>query len=178
MTSRYASAFENEQDTQPLPGPYLGKDTASWPGTQATAGLIPVKVADGEFAIAETADGLLAELRNVYLYFDVDDSFGFGTTENLEATVEYYDLPDRFGKILIEYDSWDREANHFGIYKHSEEIPLTGSFQWKTATVPLPAARLANNQNEGADLRIVGPKGIRVRGIELRRIGEGEGQAE
>jgi hypothetical protein len=113
---------------------------------------------------------VLAELRTPYLYFDVDDSFCFATRDAVEAEIEYYDLPDRFGKIFMEYDSWDREANHHGIYKTSEEAPLTGSFQWKTATLPLPSARLANNQNGGADLRIVGPRGIRIKSIQLRKV--------
>ncbi|MCA9433320.1 MAG: hypothetical protein KC940_22570, partial [Candidatus Omnitrophica bacterium] len=145
---------------------------------QIETGMTPASAADGEFRITETADGLLAEMQSSYLYFDVDDSFAFATHDPMEATIEYYDLPDRFGRIFIEYDSWDRDANFHGIYKNSEEIPLTGSFQWKTATVELPSARLANNQNEGADLRIVGPRGIRIRKVELNKTGEQKDPAE
>jgi hypothetical protein len=117
-------------------------------------------------------------MNHPYLYFDIDDSFAFASQDRFEMTVEYYDLPDRFGRILVEYDSWDREANHYGIYKSSEDIPLTGSFQWRKTKVPLESARFANNQNEGADLRIVGPRGIRIRGVELSRVEEEKSQAE
>ncbi|MCA9444513.1 MAG: DUF5010 domain-containing protein, partial [Candidatus Omnitrophica bacterium] len=147
MTARYVNQYKNDSDSKPLAGPFMGKASVVWPGTQIETGMTPVNTADGEFRITETADGLLAEMQSSYLYFDVDDSFAFATHDPMEATVEYYDLPDRFGRIFIEYDSWDRDANFHGIYKNSEEIPLTGSFQWKTATVELPSARLANNQN-------------------------------
>ncbi len=167
ITRDYASVLKTDSNPKPIPGPFLGKSGASWPGPLQTVGLSPVKPEDGEFKLHETEDGILAELGTPYLYFDVDDSFGFTTRDTIEAEIMYYDLPDRFGRIFIEYDSWDRDANYHGIYKTSEEIPLTGSFQWKTATVPLPSARFGNNQNGGADLRIVGPRGIRIRGIQL-----------
>ncbi|MCA9450299.1 MAG: hypothetical protein KC931_24465, partial [Candidatus Omnitrophica bacterium] len=178
LTARYAKAFKEDATPKLLPGPFFGEKTAAWPGTRTDSGLSPVRAEDGKFRITESADGLLAELADSYLYFDVDDSFAFATKDPVEATVEFYDLPDRFGKIIIEYDSWARGSNFFGIYKNSEEIPLTGSFQWKTATVQLPDARLANNQNEGADLRIVGPRGIRVRKIELNKTNSTQDEAQ
>lgn len=172
LTREYARQLG--ADVPPLPGPFAGNASVAWSPVPPSAGLDLVAPEDGGYRLTESEEEVLIEMQDPYLYFAVDDSFHFASESDLEVEVTFYDLPDRFGKIYVEYDSFDREATHHGIYKSSEEIPLAGTFQWRTEKVSIPRARLANNQNAGADFRIVGPRGIRIRGVALHRGGPAE----
>ena len=71
--------------------------------------------------------------------------------------------------VHVEYDSWDLSAGYHGMYKSSESVALSGRVGWKTVAFELPGARLANNQNQSADFRLVVPKGLRVGQVTMTR---------
>lgn len=175
ITGHYARAFKNPEDTPPMPGPHAGEKTVSWQSGKAE-GLEPIRHEDGEFRIQPSPEGAVIETASPYLYFAVEDSFCFANHEPLMLEIEVFDFPktgaDRFGSapaVFIEYDSWDRDANFHGIYRATEPSPLAGKLGWTKHRFPLEAACLANNQNGGADFRVVAPRGLRLRSVSLTK---------
>jgi hypothetical protein len=176
-TARYIKAFKNPQEAPPLPGPFQGEPSVSWEADGTSKGIQPVEAEDGTFRKVATADGVVLEMAASYLYFAVDDSFIFCSREPVGLEVDYFDLPVGAGSnrisekpaIRVEYDSWDRTGLLHGMYKATDPVPLSGHIGWKSLHFDLLQARLANNQNQGADLRLVAPKGIRIRKVQLLR---------
>lgn len=74
------------------------------------------------------------------------------------------------GTFEIQYDSRDRSAALQGAYTRAADVQLGGSDTWRTATIALPRARLANRQNGLCDLRLCvrGPE-LTVRALRIRR---------
>ncbi len=176
MTAEYAAKFKNPGNVGPLPGPFQGIKSVSWQGGGMTQGIEPVKADDGPFEKVSTADGEVLQLAGDYLYFRVDDSFYFCGRDPLTAVVEYFNIPagghsmtDSAGTIQMEYDSWEPGAKYFGMYKTTEAIPVERKIGWKTVRFDLKEARLANNENQMTDFRILAPKGFRIRKVTISR---------
>jgi len=170
ITGDYAAAFKQAAPHPPLPGPYQQNAGVKWSGSDPLpGGMELVDAEDGKYRLVTSGTETVLETRSPYLYFAVDDSFCFQTQEPMDLTVEYFDLPERAGTVKVEYDSWDRSGTLHGVYRASESEPLSGSFKWKRQPFALPMARLANNQNQGADFRLVVPMGLRIRSVELTK---------
>jgi hypothetical protein len=104
--------------------------------------------AGGREARVTVYNGMLAR----YMYFNADRDFVFAQETKLRVTVEYFDQ-GRFD-FWLDYDSTDANADMQGRYKQTQQIRLTDSGEWKTATFDLPDAYFGGRQNEGADFRI------------------------
>jgi hypothetical protein len=171
ITREYADRFA-KGIAPPFPGPFAQENSVSWSAaTGLPGGLSPTPWEDGRYRLVQSDSDSLIETEDSYLYFEVEDSFIFSLAGSATPTleVEFFDLPARVGSLFVEYDSWDQGAQYHGIYKQTDQEPLSGKFSYRTVSFPLPAARFANNQNGGADLRLVAPKGLRVRSVTLRR---------
>ncbi|MEW6250815.1 MAG: DUF5010 domain-containing protein [Planctomycetota bacterium] len=121
-------------------------------------------IADGVFGVGEvdgkpcirTWEG--AGGRSRYLYFDIADPYYCDHRGTLTLRLAYLD--EGRAPILVEYDSADDTDALRDRYKPApQQIERTGSGTWETATITLPAARCANRQNGGADLRLACPDG-------------------
>lgn len=175
ITREYAERFKSKNPVPSLPGPFSESDSVSWkPDLPLFSGLEPVAQDDGQYREILAGTETVLETQSPYVYFAVDDSFRFAATGELETEVEVFDLPERVGTIRVEYDSWDREGTQHGIYRSSVEAPLTGTFAWRKVSLPMPMLRLSNNQNGGADFRVVAPKGLRIRSVSVRASGAEE----
>jgi hypothetical protein len=106
--------------------------------------------------------------KSRYMYFTVDDSFKRAGPMNLELEIRYYDAGA--GTLSVEFDGSDPSAPFAGAYSRSPNVvPMGGTKIWKNARFRLPAARLGNGQNSGADLRIASStKELFVRDVFLR----------
>jgi hypothetical protein len=134
-------------------------------------GLRPVEAPDGAFdAVQLRGVAVLASKENPAgprrtLNFDVDDSFHFHERRSFELVVEFLDLGE--GSFQVEYDSADRTlalpARH---RRPAGEGRFTGTGDWKEERFDLPDALFGNNQEAGADFRLV----LDGRGIVVRRV--------
>lgn len=177
ITRRYAQRFRSGETVPPFAGPFSESSEVLWKGEDPHHGIRLVGAADGGYRLTPTDEGSVIEMVAPYLYFDIDDGFLFSTRDQVRIEVEYADSPNqpgrsRFGEAQqgsfhIEYDSWRRDGQYHGIYKTTEPASLGGSLKWNKHSFVLEAPRLANNQNEGADFRIVGPRGLRVRSVRV-----------
>ncbi|MGB9601616.1 MAG: hypothetical protein ACPMAG_02365, partial [Limisphaerales bacterium] len=76
--------------------------------------------------------------------------------DSMDLTVEVDYLDDSAGTLAVEYDGSDPSAPFGGAYTRSPQtVKLIGDKMRKKASFPLPAAKLLNGQNGGADLRLV-----------------------
>ena len=174
LTRRYADMFRRgEVPAQPR-GAYTGAAEVSFTcgRTNAEAGLTPQSNEDGQTLAGEIGGRPALGLqpgRSRYFYFAVHDSFKPAAAQNLTLVVEFFD--DTPGSLGVEFDGSDARAPFRGAYSVSPDLaPLTGSRQWRTATFALPAARLNNSQNGGADFRIVAhTSGVRLSRVTLKR---------
>ncbi len=110
-----------------------------------------------------------------YLYFDVADPYYFDHRGPLRVTIEYFD--EGRGPILVQYDSAEAIGPQAGAYR-GDVAPLArgDTREWKIATRELPAARCANRQNGGADLRLESLGGeLAVRRVVVDKLPEGYG---
>lgn len=177
MTMDYIAKFKNPVNIGPLPGPFQGAKSVSWLGGTMPLGIEPVTAEDGAFDKVTTEDGVVLQMNSQYLYFAVDDSFYFCGREPLSVEVEFFSIPagtgqspsDGAGTIGLEFDSWKMGAKFWGMYKQTETIPVNRKIGWRTIRFDLKEARLANNQNQMADFRIVAPKGFRIKKVTLSR---------
>jgi len=176
MTAEYAAKFKNPADIPPLPGPFQDAKSVFWEGGNMPLGIEPESAEDGQFSKITTGDGVVLQMASSYLYFAVDDSFTFCGREPLKVEVEFFSVPiggnpsmGGNASIHLEYDSWDQGAQFFGMYKTTEEIPIERKIGWTTIHFNLKDARLANNQNQMTDFRLVAPKGLRIKKVTMSR---------
>ncbi len=99
--------------------------------------------------------------HSLYIYFQLDDSFLKGGTNEVYITIEYY---DDFGPFTLQYDA---SGNPY------KDLPMElrlGTYKWQRITFHIEDAHFANRQNWGADFRIFAPsKRIYVHKIEVSR---------
>jgi hypothetical protein len=187
ITREYVKAFKKSSESQPLlcgerlgasphlPGPYQDARSISWSAETKEKGIQPLPAEDGTFRFIPTHEGQVIEMTSHYLYLSIDDSFCFNTREPLSLEVEYFNVPvsetigGTTGSFHVEYDSWDRNAVFHGMYKTTETCSIEKKLGWRSHRFALKEARLANNQNQNADLRIVAPRGLRIRKVVLMR---------
>lgn len=99
--------------------------------------------------------------RSPYIYFQLDDSYIFGGSNEVYITIEYY---DDFGPFTIQYDSPDNP------YKDLPMELRLGSYKWQRITFHLKDAHFANRQNWGADFRIFSPSNkIYIHKVEVSK---------
>ena len=85
--------------------------------------------------------------QSAYLYFAVDDDYIYNDALDVFVTVEYFDRGT--GSFLLQFDDGNNPYISAGM-----EF-LTNSDQWKKHTFVLPKVGLTNQQNGGADFRLV-----------------------
>ena len=90
------------------------------------------------------------------MYFALDDGFYFDGDGVLRITVQYYDNGRE--PLLIDYDTVPCRANRdpADAYRRTVLATRQDTRSWRSATLVLYDAALANHQNYGADFRIVG----------------------
>ncbi len=175
LNREYVNLFKSGTS---IPGPYrearqLGIELGP---TNREAGLIQLEWADGT-TIATNLGGADCRLLAVtthagrYLYLRADNSFKWADTMDLQAVIDVWDGAP--GQLRLQYDGSDTSAPFQGAYTSSPQVfALSGSGTWRTAVLSLPAARLRNSQNGGADFRLdTGATGIAVRRVRLVRPG-------
>lgn len=144
--------------------------------TNQEGGLIQFEWADGA-TVATNLGGADCRLLAVtthpghYLYLRADNSFKWADTMDLQAVIDVWDGAP--GQLRLQYDGSDTSAPFQGAYTSSPQVfALSGSSTWRTAVFSLPAARLRNSQNGGADFRLdTGATGIAIRRVRLVRPG-------
>lgn len=185
LTARYSRVFKQGLPLQPFddePSDILARrsDLGSEYASAKAVSYQPDKqagvyhvhdVEDGPSQIVEV--GGAKALRSVpnkvspnsrYLYFRVADAYVFNTKGEVEITIEYRD--EGRGSFLLQYDSRDADATLLGAYKDAPPVALTDSGTWKTASLHLKRARLANRQNGDSDFRLC----MAGRDLTIRRI--------
>ncbi len=124
----------------------LGETTAQYNG------LSLARMEDGS-PLNATVDGIecfrtdkntTATVKNIFMYFNVDDTFINGGTNDVEIEVEYYD--DAPGKFGIGYDSVS------GI-NGTNGITMTGTKKWVKTSFRISDAKFANGLNT-VDFRV------------------------
>jgi len=90
-----------------------------------------------------------------YLYFQVHDTFHFGRPGTLRVTIDYFD--DGAEDVFLDYAGSAAPASDEPAepYRRVAVGGRGGRSVWKSATVDLPHAVLANAQNHRADFRLV-----------------------
>lgn len=169
LTRRYAALW-HARTRLPSPGPFAGAKsvTAALGAGGASRGVRLVDQADGHYTPApEGVTPLRTEPSGRYLYFDVDNSFGYDVARAL--TVEVECRAAARAEMNLEYDSIDPRARFSGAYKPARAVTLTAANRWTTVRFALPDARCAGRQNGAADLRLVFAGEIQVRRITVRR---------
>jgi hypothetical protein len=141
-------------------GPALAQNViADLADEDVVHGLTPVGVADGD-TVPVTLAGLRARQNldpggDFYMYFDVDDAFIFRRTPpEVYVTFHYFDRAGG-GRLWLQYDAIG------AAYKNGPAVELTGTNTWKVYTTILYDAYFGNRQNNGADLRVAAPPGVR-----------------
>lgn len=162
--------YEEDRDRYPRP---VWKDaTVSWePGGEK--GLRPIPYEDGPIRVESVASRRAVvsrgEGRNRYVYLGVHDGFPAGEPENLVVEVTYLDSGT--GRFAVHYNGTE------SAYRATAPVKVGESGAWKTASVRLEGAQLANQQNACADLRLEHGGGtLAVSKILIRRAPE-EGEA-
>jgi hypothetical protein len=147
-----------------------GLGSVRWRAGEGATGLLPFEWADGPIAIGVGA--LFAdtgERPSTYVYFRVSDHWRFDVDAGFEVEIERADVDTR---CVLEFDSRDATSTLQGAYTLAR--PLDTESRAGGIRVErwlLPAARLANRQNGGADLRLaVSGEPLRLRSIELRPL--------
>jgi hypothetical protein len=137
--------------------PEVSADYAS--GGVARLGLREIAWQDGPLEVTEGALRSRGSSRDSisYLYFQISDHWVFDVEETFEITV----TRDEPGEVWLQYDSHDPAAPLDGAYRSVRGSPKSAGDGKVTQFFELPAARLANRQNGGADFRLV------VRGGEV-----------
>ena len=133
-------------------------------------GLVLMRMGDGD-PVESEIDGVHALKTdktngNIFLYFDVDDSFIYGGNNEVEIEVEYYDdYPGIFG---IGYDG-------SGTANGTSGVRLTGTNQWLKTTFTIPDVEFAGGVNN-ADFRVglytsvMGAAGSEDKDISIRSV--------
>jgi hypothetical protein len=154
---------------------------AEAPGVETTLGvsgrdqgLRLVRNGDGEFRAAVAAGSTCVETvanganGEQFLYFDVDDGFGFEPSGPLTVEVEFLDDGD--GAVGMQYDSADRRALLAGAYKTATPVVRGHTGTWRSATFRLSDPRFCNRQNSFTDFRLsAGGSRLTVRRVVARR---------
>lgn len=176
LTRKYADRFKAGWKPPRPAGPFADARSVSMElgETNVQQGMRQIECEDGTTTVV-TGKGRAARqvkpFRNSsrYLYFIVDDSFKWADTMNLTLKVDYFD--GQRGRLSVEFDGSDTNAPWAGAYSHSKNsIELVGDDRWKVAQFELPAARLVNSQNGGADFRLVAEGAeLVVSGVTLSR---------
>ena len=84
-----------------------------------------------------------------YMYFQVDDGFLFQETDGRDVTIEVEYLDSGSGSFSIDYDSSN------SAFKSTGSASFTGSGLWRHHRFNISDAYFGNNQNGGADFRLV-----------------------
>lgn len=123
----------------------------------------PCRVDGGLLRAGPAADGL-----GSYLYVQVSDHFAFDLAAGAAFELE---VRRRAGdRLAVEYDSHDRAATLAGAYTLVRPSATQQDGEWLVETFRLAAARFANRENGGADLRFVLPdRRAAIARIALRR---------
>ncbi len=161
LTRKYADRFKAGWKPPRPTGPYQAAHsvTADFGAKNGQSGLRQIECEDGAttaVTVAGRAARQVKPFRNSsrYLYFLADDSFKWADLMNLTLSVEYFD--GQRGRLSVEFDGSDTNAPMAGAYSRSKNsIALVGDNRWHVAQFELPAARLLNSQNGGADFRLV-----------------------
>lgn len=97
-----------------------------------------------------------------YIYFDVDSSFIWGGTNDVQLKITYLD--NFSGTWWVEYDDAGTQP-----YKPSQQIVNQNDNTWKTITLTFTDAGFTGRQNAGMDFRIYngGNNDIQVRFVRL-----------
>jgi hypothetical protein len=139
----------------------------------SNGGVVPVHLPDGPFKVVPhqgTSAWLIPQhAPSYYLYFDVHESFKPSPGTPLEVQLDFWD--QGAGQLLLEYDATDAKAPHGGAYKpHPDQVRLTGSERWRTASFPIADARFTGGQNGEADFRFYnGGESLLVRAVRIQR---------
>jgi len=136
----------------------MARPVPDWPyidmgNTNITSGLQLIEPGDGETeAIIEESRGRecrrnLTPGQDIYMYFDIDDSFTFeGSKSDLYISIDYRGLGG--GTLTLQYDS---PGN---IYQDGGSVSLASGGKWFRHTYHVTDAYFGNRQNGGADFRI------------------------
>lgn len=115
----------------------------------------------------EAFEGLRTDKINGsnYIYFNADDNFINGGTNNIQIKITYLD--NFAGNWWVEYDSSGTQ-----ITKQSNPIINSNDNSWKTVTINVPDAGFTNRQNQGMDFRIYngGTNDITVRFTRIIKL--------
>ncbi len=160
LTARYARMFHQGERLSSGATEYsdAGSVWATLGASGESHGLVAVATADGAIEAIRVGDrdcirSAATEHTARYLYFNVDEGFGFDLDpQPIEVTIDYFDRGcDGF---LVEYDSSDPDGSvRAGAFKSGGGVKLTGTETWKTAKLTIGDARFANRSN-GADFRL------------------------
>lgn len=84
---------------------------------------------------------------SAYLYFSVDDNYIYNDAYDVFVTIEYWDTGT--GSFSLQYD----DGHH--AYNVAGSQSMTNSDTWKKRSFVLPVVGFTNQQNGGADFRLV-----------------------
>ncbi len=172
LNRKYADMFKAGIKPPRMRGPFSDFKSVSavLQATNESHGLVLLELADGATSPTEAGGRPCRAVRSTqhagrYLYFQIDDSFKWADTMEVDVEVEYFDQGS--GVFQIEYDGPDLNAPFNGAYTASKtSATLTNSGQWKTAKFRLFKAHFLNSQNGGADLRIT----IQADALKVRKV--------
>jgi hypothetical protein len=105
---------------------------------------------------------------NNYIYFNVNDLFLKGGSNNIRVYVSYLD--NSTSPFYLEYDAAD--GNHTKRATSSFNIVFTKSEAWKTGYFALPDAAFSNGQASGMDFRLYngGSRDLTVRFVRVVKM--------
>ncbi|MGC8829650.1 MAG: DUF5010 domain-containing protein [Verrucomicrobiia bacterium] len=161
LTRKYADMFKKGIKPPAPKGKFSGAKSVSISlgKTNVSRGIVQIENQDGQTVSLNINGQQARAIKRIpklgsYIYFIVDDSFKFADSMDLTVEVDYLD--DSAGTLAVEYDGSDPSAPFGGAYTRSPQtVKLIGDKMRKKASFPLPAAKLLNGQNGGADLRLV-----------------------
>ncbi len=104
-----------------------------------------------------------------YLYFSVNEFFVDGM--NYKVTIEFFDNGNNIS-MAMDYDSFDSGATLNGAYTRTPNfIIMSGTNNWKKASITLNNARFEKRENGGSDFRIaVSDFDLIIRRITVEKI--------
>jgi len=175
LTGKYIDLFKQGAHL-PVQGAYANAKEVSWNLKKENGITLRENIGDGLWEIRKvnnkdavvTRSNESAHAR--YLYFLVDDSFIFDGDLTTEIIINYFDAGcDSF---QVQYDNADVSNGPVqGAFRSSKTVKLSGTGQWKTATIKLPRCRFVNRAN-GADFRLAplgGKLELAIHEIVLRK---------
>lgn len=173
LTRKYADLWRQGVHL-PIQGPYSKAKSVDFQPGQVKGITLRQSSGDGLWQIhtIKGQQAVVAIPNDVspgrFLYFLVDDSFLFDGDLTTRITITYLDTgPDSF---RVEYDNVDvTQGPVQGAFRSSKPVKLTGTGQWKAATIELPQSRFVNRAN-GADFRLTplgGKPELAISKIEL-----------